>query len=538
MAVLETGGKVTVVKSLRAVPLPVPLAGTDGPGAGKEDENPDAIFGLEAAPATAATEPEDEWDMTADGVGDDFRQDTNEALLANLFEAEHAKYVTVGLAIPAGQTLIQTFPDADYRKRKRKELEALVREKIQAVYSTELSADQYGHAIQGDGGLLIGSLEGVNQLLNMVDGALEFYKGKVTLREIAPVETLLTGLVLAHQPIGPEEYSVILHIEEHQSRIVLLKGHQILQVMPVIAEGATSKRVIRTLFSKLLFELDRGVLPTVDHIVFTGSDLKGAGITFMQEQFIDVKIGRLELDTTRVLVAEDAGGQVEDFLPAIAAAWAASGKDAALFPKLSLIPKYVAIRQAVFRLEWHGYLVLALIALTPILVNQVYRDRMESIDSLKSEVAALNSQIAQNRGIASIVDALALEQAGMTRRLELMDSLAAGTYRWSHTFALLNREVSGMRGVWIHNLQADENTLILQGFATSRDRVSRLSNIFADAVIQQVLEKEERERPLYEFTLLVTRVTDNPLSISPPRVEPPETLFQPMELNSSGTIRN
>jgi hypothetical protein len=293
---------------------------------------------------------------------------------------------------------------------------------------------------------------------------------------------------------------------------------------------------MKTIFSKLLFELDRGQLPTIDRIVLTGDTVKGKAVTFLEEQFMEVQIGQLALNPLKVILPE---GFTEDVLPyatAIGAAWSASGNDSGSFPKLSIIPPYVLTRQAVFKLDWHGYLLLALIAVSPFMFNQAYKAKQNEIETKIADIANLNQQISENKVLSTVVDLLTAEMGAIDVNTALLDTLARDTQTWSYTLSLLNAEVSRIQGVWIQNIQYDEKTMVIQGYSLHRDRIPKISELFDNAVIQQVIEKEERKVKMYEFLIQVHSITQRSDLTSPLPVEPPKLDLTGQEQSIKGGI--
>src|SRR5690606_16646462 len=114
--------------------------------------------------------------------------------------------------------------------------------------------------------------------------------------------------------------------------------------------------------SKILFEVDRGKVPTLDRIIITGNTVKGTLQQFLTEQFLDVEINTFEFSGDKVEVLETVASEYKKYKMAIGAAWSAIDTQRKDFVPLSFIPKYVLTRQQVFKLNWHGYLLLGLIA--------------------------------------------------------------------------------------------------------------------------------------------------------------------------------
>jgi type II secretory pathway component PulF len=71
-------------------------------------------------------------------------------------------------------------------------------------------------------------------------------------------ELMLISMVRANYSLADHEYTCIVHTEEQSTRVLFMKGTEFHSILPVIAEGRKTTRVLRTIFSKILFEVDRG----------------------------------------------------------------------------------------------------------------------------------------------------------------------------------------------------------------------------------------------------------------------------------------
>jgi len=523
VAVVEASKKQIVVKQLISQELPRSLDDRSSTPTKNDsvDDFDELIFGDEKE-STITETIDTEWDMTEEGVGESFAGDSNESLLANILSGINPKSANVGLAIPVGLAMYQIFKDSDYRKRKKKEVKELVTDRLRSVYTKDITSDNYATLIRdSDGALIVSSFDGENHLLNIADAAIGLMPGKLFIRDIKPEELLLVGMVNANYDILEDDYSVLIHIQDQHTQVIIMHGSQIVGILPTINEGSKSNRVMKTIFSKLLFELDRGQLPTIDRIVLTGDTVKGKAVTFLEEQFMEVQIGMFQFNPLKLILPDDFTDDTLPYMAAISAAWSASGNDISAFPKISLVPQYVSTRQAVFKLDWHGYILLLLIAGFPFTFNLSYQAKVNEVDDLKTNITALNQQISENRVLSTVVDQLTSEIGVMNVNTNLLDTLSKNTQLWSYTLSMLNSEVANIRGVWIQNIQFDQNTFVLQGFSLYRDRIPRISNLFTSAVIQQVVEKEERGTKLYEFVIQIHRITNRSELISPLPVEPP-----------------
>lgn len=508
-------------------------------GGDTAQEDEDAIFGfdeIEETTATTSVAEDNNWDMTEDGVGDQFQNNANSVQFANILTTYNTNNVQLALTIPSGFTHFQVVDKINPKKVGKKKFNDDLKGALVTMYGHDIGDEQFRYQLRGNNALLLASIESDIPGLQLVDEATPFYKGKISVRDIAPEESLLMGLVRANYQISDHQYTCLVHVDEQSTRIIFMHGREFHSILPEINEGSKSGRVTNTIFSKILFELDRGKIPTLDRIVITGHTIKGKLEQFLKDQFLDVEIESFEFSGDRVEVLESAAGEYRTYTLAIAAAWSAIDSNKQDFLPLNFVPKYVLTRQQVFKLDWHGYLLLFLIAMTPVILNHYYNERKNNIQENEQIIGQLNQQTEQVRIIANEVDRLTAELVTFNNRVELLDTLSYNSLKWSRTLGIVNNSAQSIRGYWIRNIQGTEENLIVQGTSLHRDRIPQLSNSFATAIIQQVTERQYRGITVYDFTILVTQIVNDHMFFKPQPVVPPDDLLDIEEVHQTGII--
>lgn len=509
------------------------------PGSGGETDSEDSIFGLDDDLGASLGEPTaDNWDMTEDGVDEDFKGGSNAAQFATIMSTYNPKMVNVALTIPMGYAHLQTVDKIDPKKVGKKKFNEDIKGTLNTFYNHDISDEQFRYQLRKNNTLLLTSIEAPIPVLQLVDESVPLYKGKVLVRDIAPEEVLLMGLVRANYEVLDHQYTCIVHMDEQNTRILFMHGKEFHSMLPELNEGSKSNKVNSTVFSKILFEVDRGNIPTLDRIVITGSSNNNSLETYLSEQFLDVEIGPVQYSGERMEILETVADEYKSYTLAIAAAWSALDSSRQYFIPINYVPKYVTTRQQVFKLDWHGYILLGLIAVTPALLNTLYLGKKDVIQDNQSRISQVDQQIEQVRVIANEVDRLSAEFNVYNQQVSLLDTLSYNTLKWSRSLGLLQNATESINGYWITTIQSNGENLVLQGTSLYRDRIPQLSNQFETAVIQQVTEREYRDITVYDFTLLVTKIVSDYRIFKPQQPELPEDMLRMQEISSTGTIEN
>ncbi|MDG5768200.1 hypothetical protein QA596_12105 [Balneolales bacterium ANBcel1] len=480
----------------------------------KEDSEED-IFNLEGQPDKPEPSYSEESETDEDEEGLDLsgsvfetaEEESNDQVVSEFFHHLGRRRVYVGLNIPQGRSVFQPLSDVQPARMKKREREEFFTSKLAPIYNEVVTTEQYTWDVGENGEGWLVSYDQDTSLLNLVELAGTSYRGKMLISEMLPDEAIWTGLMRSHYELADDETTGLISIGEKTSRIVFLKGREIVQVMPLIGEGAKNRNILQTLFSKVLFEIDKGTVTSLERLVIVHSSGMGEQARdFFRDKFRDTEVELFEPDPEKLLLPEELAGDpdaLNSYLTAIGAAQAAAGVDTGEWPSFSLLPEYVRERQRVFKLEWHGMLLLAMIAATPFLINHWYQDYSAQQESLERQVALSEARISELQPIASEVNHLMEQQLVLQEMNERITGLSEQTLLWSETIKQLNEGMGDIRNTWITSLQTAGNDLNLQGYSLYRHRIPLVSEIFDDAHVFQVTEGTIRGATVYHFTIRV-----------------------------------
>jgi len=104
-------------------------------------------------------------------------------------------------------------------------------------------------------------------------------------------------------------------------------------------------------FSKVLFQLDPGEVPSLDRIILCNNRLNGAPIEFFEVCFPDIDVTELIFDDEIFDTNGFEPGVVSSFTSAISLVWADAGFQKVSYPYISFLPSYVKERQNIFKLQ-------------------------------------------------------------------------------------------------------------------------------------------------------------------------------------------
>ncbi len=364
-------------------------------------------------------------------VDEDDKPSTNYVLLYNILNDISRKRIDLGINIPAGNTIYQILDDNDYKEVKENQIVEIVEEKLKAIYGDDKSSDFYSYEVREDGSLILASVDDSPRMLHIVEEAREFYRGQLKIKEIYPDEVALLGLLKKNYDLDANEVTALIQFEKKNCRIIFLKGNEVYLIPPPIGEGTRSSDFLNVVFSKILFQLDSGEVPELNRIIIANNSIGDRALDFFRENLSSLQVEDFQYDEAFLDQGTFDDNTLKPFTTAIALGAAAAQKDEG-YPKLSMIPGYVEERQKIFKIEWHGIMLLVLIFLTFPVANYFYQQNANEIESLSTELERTTQQIEQLQPIVQQTNEISQNLSLLTAKLSLLDSLSTGSRTWSH----------------------------------------------------------------------------------------------------------
>jgi len=430
----------------------------------------------------------------------------NSVILGLLTEFPSYKY-QFSYSISEPSVYYQTFEDSfglSGGKLKKKLVEELSK-----IRATKPNPDAVAYISATEGQILSVIREDGLSLIDILENIKDFIGKRIP--RIPFIETSdisLMNLVRANFDVGSEEISVIMYVGNEFSRLIFMKGKDFLHFAPVISEGRTSPNIENTLYSRILLEQDSAGIMRLDRIFLAGEAHKLELKQFLSPQFAEAPIEYL---VPRNL---DTGGlqqSVEEITSEYAVPLSVAMR--VLDPKnpdyysIDLLPQSFREGQKVFKLAWHGYLLMVLIFLGTLFFTNRVADLAEEVRQANRELQQKQLQQSENERLQKILDSLTVQNQQFVSALAVYDTIVPNYNRWSKVFYHLTHSVEDVNSIWISDIASKpDSTIELTGYALYRPRIPRIANMFEKATLQSVELQEIRGKTVYKFVLMIQKL--------------------------------
>ncbi|MFN0158413.1 MAG: hypothetical protein ACKVRP_10125 [Bacteroidota bacterium] len=438
-------------------------------------------------------------DVTMDGQS----EDNNAVLLGLLAPYPSTKYsLTYSIAEPA---IYYHLFESDFGLRGKK-LKQRVLNELRNVRAFQPSADAVDSILTDEGNLLTVVREDGLSLINSLENIKGFIGNRLPhIPAIDSADISLMNIVRMNYELQPQEVSVIVYVGVEFTRLIFMRGTQFYQFAPIIGEGYDSPNLQNTVYSRLLLEQDNLAIPRISKIILAGESRRIGFKDFLAQQLPDQEIDYLlapQLDTSPLPPEQQEA--LSEFAIPIGAAWRALDPSSDTFYQINLLPSIIREGQRVFKLSWHGYLLMATLFFSTLFFTLSVGEKRQDIVAHQETLRLKESQLAENKTMMTSIEGLQAELAKYQTSLALYDSLVPGSERWSKVFTQLSHGVEDLNSIWITDFSSKEKgVLSLNGFTVYRTRIPRMASLFDNAVLKEVNVQKIREQEVYRYSIEV-----------------------------------
>jgi Tfp pilus assembly protein PilN len=379
-------------------------------------------------------------------------------------------------------------------------------EELKNIRAFQPAADAVDAIRTDEGNLLCIVREDGLSLINSLENVKGFMGGRIPfIPAIDSSDVSLMNLVRLNYDLQPQEVSVIIYVGVEFTRLIFLRGDQFYQFAPILGEGYDSPNLLNTVYSRLLLEQDNLAIPRINRIILAGESKRIGFRDFLLQQLPDQEVEYLlapRLDTSELSAEQQE--TISDYAVPIGAAWKVLDTDNPNIYRINLLPAEVREGQRVFKLAWHGYLLLLLLFLSTIFFTWTIAQKGKEIKELREVLTLKEGQRAENQTLSSSIDALQQQLVRYKTSLALYDSLVPGSERWSKVLTQISHGVEDLNSIWLSDFTAGENSVLhLNGFAVYRTRIPRLSTLFDNSLLKEVDVQAIREQTVYRYQIEV-----------------------------------
>ena len=440
---------------------------------------------------------------TSEAVAESQSEDNNAVLLGLLAQYPSNRYsLTYSLSEPA---IYYHILESDFGL-KGKKLKDRILEELKNIRAFQPAADAVDAIKTDEGNLLCVVREDGLSLINSLENVKGFIGGRIPfIPVIDSADISLMNTVRLNYDLQPQEVSVIIYVGVEFTRLIFMRGDHFYQFAPILGEGYDSPNLQNTVYSRLLLEQDNLAIPRIHRIILAGEYKRIAFRDFLIQQLPEQEVEYLlapRLDTTELTAEEQ--DMLSEYAVPIGVAWRVLEPTNPLVYKVNLLPAEIREGQRVFKLAWHGYLLMLMLFLSTLFFTWQIGQKSRDIRELRDVLTLKEGQRAENQTLAGSIQTLQEQLGRYKTSLALYDSLVPGSERWSKVLTQVSHGVEDLNSIWLSDFAAGQEGLIkINGFTVYRTRIPRLATLFDNSLLKEVNVQAIRDQTVYKYNIEV-----------------------------------
>ncbi len=439
----------------------------------------------------------------------------NVDILYSLLSKFAARRIKVGFNI--SPTLV-TYQDLDTHLDYNKNVfKSNLKKKIESWKQGFNALENVSVVTRKDGTLCNVFCENSNPpILEILENLNSFFKGNLLISLMDSNEVALVNLARAGYDFSdPSQITAIVQIETEFSRIIFMKGEDILTVSPIINESFNPD-INNIVYSKIIYELDNLNLPDITNILLAGRASSITAKSFFEKKFPDSKVGFIIAQPlAETLSSQYSREDLSAFAIPISLAWKVIERDNPYFLKTNLLPTQFIERQKVLTLSLVGFLLLVLLGLTTFVMTWQVTVKKIELGRLRRQIVSLQEQINNSESTVKRVYEIEAEIARLKKHIIQSDSLSAGANRLLQFLDQLNQGVMSINSVWVDELINTPNGVLIKGTALKRGDVPRLSEQLGGAKILKLIRSNSGQGFAFEMEVDWSKISQPSMPPAP-----------------------
>jgi hypothetical protein len=292
--------------------------------------------------------------------------------------------------------------------------------------------------------------------------------------------------------------TAVVYFAQSFTKVIFFRGVLIEEVLPTIHEGSDSEHVCDTAYSKILFELDSGRIPVIHNLIVTGDVDRVRAENNFHNKFPHVEVKRFEFaDLPLGHHASKLNGRTISWTAAIALASKALDEKSRSPYRQNYLPRRIRDRQSIYRVAWHGMLMLSLLFLGVFFLTFKFISNEHELGRLRRSSASMGLDLERLSLVAHEVDSLRAVISTLETGTALVDSLKARAIRWTPVLQDFSDAFATAGPFSLQKLNGvSDGKLVAEAEINRRSQVAELERLIEPSTVLSVARKDESKESL------------------------------------------
>ncbi len=259
-----------------------------------------------------------------------------------------------------------------------------------------------------DDRLLAVVIDGEVECLPLIKSVSNYVgKDQPNIKIIKAAEISLAYYIGKFYNLNEDEHSIIVYVGKEYSKLIFLKGKQIIHLGSTLDVGTTNVHTYDVYFSKILLEMETGNIAIINKIIVCGEDVSENLILSFYGTFPDAEIVRLEFNSLDLtLLNETDKLKISSYSIPIAAAIDYYDSLDNKYQGINLLPRQIIEERKFFQFSWHSLAILPLLFFVTLFFTIKILERKNEINLISNQIIQKEEIIKNNQAVLEQIQLL------------------------------------------------------------------------------------------------------------------------------------
>ena len=352
---------------------------------------------------------------------------------------------------------------------------------------------------------ILKSLQQINQSIS---------KKKFRYGVLDPNEISLMNIVKRNYLFADDEYVLILYIGIDYKVGIVMQGKNHIKTFPIIITDSKPANMRRAIFSKVTLEQDLSHIHFTQNIILAGEYIKDEDVAYFVLKFsYRSKVTRLEINTdktgkqgkpieiARSSELEITSESVARYAIPIALAWKTLNPKDKSFYHTNLIPASIILRQKPFKVDWHGFIILAGIFYFTFSGTVRNMEIKSNAQKTINERLRIENEIKNGNELKNKLDAIKKDLSVLKENTQKLNQFIGKKNQWHKIIKVLDQSMQNHPYSWIQNLNSYPTYFEISGFTLNKRNIITFSELFPTGTIEEIRIFDSHDLTMWQFKI-------------------------------------
>ncbi|HPY97121.1 MAG TPA: tetratricopeptide repeat protein [Candidatus Cloacimonadota bacterium] len=352
--------------------------------------------------------------------------------------------------------------------------------------------------------------EGQHDVINMFDNVQPILKIKnINYFHTEPLESTLINAALTQYKFEKDEYVLLLYLSKENKTALILQNDNYIKSIPLVIQASDPDIIREAIVSKIMLEQDISQLNITQNIIIFGDFISEEDIDFFilsfKSNYIDTFAFNKEYTIQNELPIEFNPEINKDiipkYVPSIMLAYRAINAKSKRLHLLNLLPQQIIDKQKIFKLSWHGILIMIFVFLTTLWSTYDILQKKIEVKGLQAENQTYDVKINEKKAFQNILFEYSSQVDFFEQNRVSITGIIGKSNQWAHIISKFSSFVNNHSYFWIQEISGGELNLFVRGTSYNKGTIEAFSNILPKGNIRKINLTSIENEPVWTYEI-------------------------------------